>query len=107
MNQQQPNQSQYQFRPPLITAIFIACWAAATVYLLDWGKYFPWATAAAFVTGALGITQIIHFFDDVAQLIAYRRRRKAYKAAGKEYGETSFGDINDARDAGLLGKGRR
>jgi predicted RND superfamily exporter protein len=105
--QNQPQQSQKQFRPPLVTAVFVACWIAATVYLLNMGRYFPWATAAAFVAIAMGIGQVIHLFDDIAQLRAYWKRRKAYREAGKDYGETSFGDIDDARQAGLVNKGGR
>ena len=102
----QPSQKQYQFRPPLITGVFIAFWVAATWYLLDLGRLgHPWATAAAFCTGGMGVGQIVHFFDDLSHLIAYRRRRKEYRNAATDYGESSFGDVDDARSAGLINKG--
>lgn len=104
---QQPQGNQYQFRPPLLTFTYVLCWAGVSVYLLHIGRFFPWAIGGAFVTGGLGVAQIVHFFDDVSQLIAYRRRKRAYRNAAKHYGQTSFGDVDDARNAGLIGKGRR
>jgi hypothetical protein len=101
----QSQQKQQQFRPPLITAIFIACLGYACHLLFGIGRSgYPWATFAGFVALFLCIKQIMRFFDDVAQLLGYRKRMKAYKKAAKEYGQSAFGTINDARAAGLLKK---
>lgn len=92
-----------RFRPPLLTAIIIGCLVWLTCHCLQLGHMgYPWATGVAFVTGGFCIGQCIRLLDDIAQVRAYKKRMRAFKNAAKDYGQSHFGNLNDARNAGLI-----
>tara|TARA_R110002073_G_scaffold8027_19_gene44874 strand:+ start:11705 stop:12037 length:333 start_codon:yes stop_codon:yes gene_type:complete len=98
-----PNPHAETFRHPLLTLIYVGGLIWVTTYLLDRGEQgYPWGTPAAFVTGWMTITQVIRMLDDWAKLRHYRKRREVFKQSAKEHGQSSFGTIDDARQAGLV-----
>lgn len=97
-----------EFRPLPITITFIVIWGALTVYLLDLSRSgYPAALWGALFTGISGFFQVIRFFDDRAKLKAFRKRQAAFRNASKDFGQSSFGSVADARDAGLGNRGGR
>lgn len=88
------------FRPLPLTGLYALFWG--WLALTAFNSSHSWASVGALGSGAMTVTQVIRFCNDVEKLRQYRKRVEGFRASAKDYGQSAYATKKQITESGLI-----